>query len=281
MILAAKVNELKVSNWLCLIGMSNGFVFKEYLSYLVKSKGVHSIHSPFVFDFIQNVLHDTRTFYCYSEVEKLREKLLLLQERIQMNDLGAGSRTSNSPTRSIRSIAEHASTPAKYAQLLFRLGVHYECKNILELGTSLGLTTLYLSSTSKDCRVITIEGDEQIASKAQKHFDSLKRTNITLLNGSFEIELSKALEKSGKIDLVYIDGNHRRESTVNYFKQILSFTHEKSILIFGDIHWSKGMREAWKEIISLQSVTATIDLFYLGIVFFRKELSKQDFMIRW
>jgi predicted O-methyltransferase YrrM len=159
--------------------------------------------------------------------------------------------------------------------------VHYECKSILELGTSLGLTSLYLSAISKDARVLTVEGDEQLASLAEKHFQSLRRKNITLFQGSFEKKLPLALNQSRQIDLAYFDGNHRYDATMNYFKLLLPNVHEKSIVVIGDIHWSIEMKKAWKEIISSSLTTLSIDLFYFGIVFFRKELSKQNFKIRW
>ena len=261
--------------------MINWFQAKEFLNYQLKSTGIHSAHSPFLFDFMQNVLHDKRTFYCYEEAEKLRGKLLLSTEKINVNDLGAGSKVSHSSNRSVRSIVANASTPAKFAQLLFRIGAHYESRSVLELGTSLGLTTLYLSSINKEATVITIEGDESVAAYAAKHFQSLQRKNITLLTGVFERELPLALNHLGKVDMAYIDGNHKLNATIDYFMQILPFTHEKSILVFGDIHWSREMKSAWKKIISSPLITATIDLFYIGIVFFRKEISKQDFVIRW
>ncbi|MBX7139913.1 MAG: class I SAM-dependent methyltransferase [Chitinophagales bacterium] len=260
--------------------VANWFQAKEFLRYIVRAQSIRSIHSPFVFDFVQQVLHDPRTFYCYDEIEKLREQLLLVEDLIRITDHGAGSAVITSPARSIRSMARHAATPAKFAQMLFRLGVHYECKNILELGTSLGLTTLYLSSISQDAQVVTIEGDPQLAALAAKHFELLNRKNISLLTGTFESQLQTAAEKLERIDLAYIDGNHRKEATLNYFHHLLPFIHEKSVLVVGDIHWSKEMDEAWKEITSSPGTTATIDLFYLGLVFFRKELSKQQFVIR-
>jgi predicted O-methyltransferase YrrM len=261
--------------------VANWFQAIEFLRYIRRAQGIHSIHSPFVFDFVQQVLHDQRTFYCYDEIETLKAQLLGMEDMIRMTDYGAGSAVTDAPARSIRSIAKHAATPAKFSKMLFRLGVQYECKNILELGTSLGLTTLYLSSISHDAKVVTIEGAPQIAALAAKHFKLLNRKNISLLTGTFERQLQTATEKLQRIDLVYIDGNHRKEPTLNYFHHLLPFIHEKSVLVFGDIHWSKGMNEAWKEIISSPGTTATIDLFYLGVVFFRKELSKQEFVIRW
>lgn len=261
--------------------MATWFHVKEFFRYFLKSKGIYSIHSPFVFDFIRNVLHDNRTFYCYKEIETLRSTLLQSNEVIEVNDLGAGSHTATSSVRKIKMIAKNSATPPKYAQLLFRIGNYFECRRIIELGTSLGLTSLYLSSVSKEAKVSTLEGDVQLASLAEKNFQSLGRQNITLLQGPFETNLEEALKQLGKTDLVYLDGNHRREATLKYFDILLPFTHEKSVVIIGDIHWSPEMKEGWEEIISKPRVTTTLDLFFFGVVFFRQELSKQHFILRW
>lgn len=261
--------------------MATWFNAKEFFKYLVKAKGIYSVHSPFVFDFMRNVLHDNRTFYCYEEIETLRRTLLQSNEEIDVNDFGAGSHVATYPGRKIKMIAKSSATPPKYAQLLFRIGNYFECRNIVELGTSLGLTSLYLSSVSKEARVVTLEGDAHLASLAEKNFQLLRRQNITILQGSFEKNLEEALKQMEKTDLAYIDGNHRREATIKYFNAFLPFTHEKSVVIIGDIHWSPEMKEAWQEIISNPRATVTLDLFFFGIVFFRKELSKQHFVLRW
>ncbi|MCY7409788.1 MAG: class I SAM-dependent methyltransferase [Chitinophagales bacterium] len=261
----------------------NAFLFKakEYLKYLLKAEGAANIHSPFVFDFVKQVLHDNRNFYCYHNIEELRNALSESKEIIEVKDWGAGSQVSSADRRRIRSIVKHAATKPAFAQLLFRMGVHYESKKILELGTSLGITTLYLSSISKEAKVISIEGDATLAAAAKNVFDSMEQKNITLLQGSFEEHIHPALKILQQVDFVYVDGNHRKEATLNYFKTILEFTHEKSILVFGDIYWSEEMKLAWKEIKAHPQVTISIDLFFMGIIFFRKELSKQDFIIRY
>ena len=130
-------------------------------------------------------------------------------------------------------------------------------------------------------QVVTMEGDENLAALAEQNFKLLSRKNITLVKGPFDIRLPEALSMLQTIDMVYIDGNHRKDPIINYFRRILPFTHEHSIIIIDDIHWSHEMQEAWNEIIQIPEVTVTIDLFQMGIIFFRKELSKQHFVLRW
>ncbi len=258
------------------------FGFK-YLGYWIKasnSKG-HGIHSPFVFDFIKNVLNDNTHYPAYSKVEKLRTSMFNNHKILQVEDLGAGSHTNSSHQRTISSIARYAVKPRKYGQLIYRLARYYQAKQIIEAGTSLGITTSYLAQANSTVSVITLEGASEVADQAITNFKELELNNIKLVKGNFDETLSIALREWPSIDFVFIDGNHRKDPTLNYFIQVLGHIHNDTILIFDDIHWSKGMEEAWDTICANENVTATIDLFFIGIVFFRKEIKiKQHFMIR-
>jgi hypothetical protein len=276
-----KCKSIEVAISLCLSTVSRWFQAKEFFTYTLHAKGSRPIHSPFVFDFVRTVLRDQRNFYCYDEIENLRSQLLQRNELMAVTDFGAGPLAGTGPLRTIASMAKQSATPAHVAQLLFRTALHYDCRNMLELGTSLGLTSLYLSSADRQAKVVTIEGDPAVSALAKNHFESLKRKNVTAMTGEFTACLPKALHALKHVDFAYLDGNHRRDATIRYFKAILEYAHDKSILIIGDIHWSKEMKQAWKEICSLAPVTVTIDLYFAGIVFLRKELSKQHFVIRW
>jgi predicted O-methyltransferase YrrM len=104
--------------------------------------------------------------------------------------------------------------------------------------------------------------------------------NIEVITGPFDDTLAGALQQIGKVDLVFFDGNHRKEPTLHYFKACLQHADENTVFIFDDIHWSPDMQDAWEEIGRHESVTSTADLFFFGLVFFRKELSKQHFSLR-
>jgi predicted O-methyltransferase YrrM len=255
----------------------------KYLHYLFTAssgKG-HGIHSPFVFDFIKHVLTDKRNFYTYSIVESLREKLLADNTVLTVDDFGAGSATGATKKRSVREIAVNAAKPKKLGQLLFRIVNQYQPAHIVELGTSLGLSTCYLAGGNLNAEVITMEGAESIADLAQRQFDELQLNKVKLIKGNFDAKLPPVLYKLPTVDLAFIDGNHRKEPTLNYFQQFLLKKNDGTILIFDDIHWSKEMELAWAEIKQHPDVMLTIDLFFLGLVFFRKEFKvKQHFIIR-
>ena len=256
---------------------------KKYLHYyLAASNGKgHGTHSPFVFDFIANVLNDKRDFYAYGQIEDLRKQLLHDEAIVEITDFGAGSASSTSNQRRICDIAKHAAKNKKFAQLLFRIANYYQPKTVLELGTSLGISSAYFAAANPHAKVITIEGSPEIAAIADQNFEKLDIKNIHIVTGKFDDVLPDILKTIGELDLCFIDGNHRKEPTIKYFNELTQYSQENSILIFDDIHWSREMEEAWNIIKASDRVSLTIDLFFIGLVFFRKDFKvKQDFIIR-
>jgi predicted O-methyltransferase YrrM len=256
---------------------------RKYLNYYFTSangKG-HGMHSPFVFELISEVLNDDRSFYAYQSIERVRQMLLYNKRVLEIEDLGAGSRTIKSKSRSVQSSAKSALKSKKFSQLLFRMVDHYQPGIIVELGTSFGITTAYLASANINGKVITLEGSEAIADIALENFAKLKLKNIELVKGNFDDQLPAVLSSLPTVDLAFIDGNHRYQPTLNYFEQILAKSNHKSIIILDDIHWSREMEEAWQAIQQHSAVTMTIDLFFLGIVLLRDEFKvKQHFSVR-
>ena len=260
---------------------------KKYLRYYFKAssgKG-HGVHSPFVFDFITKVLNDKKAYPCYKTIETLRRDLLKEETVLEIEDFGAGSRVNATNQRTVSAVAKSALKPKKFGRLLFRMVQYYQPENVLELGTCFGITTSYLSFGNRAAQVFTMEGAKQIANVAGKNFSTLSLKNITLIEGNFDKTLPSFIqqlkEKNQALDFIFIDGNHRYEPTVRYFHELLSVVNDDSVLIFDDIHWSEEMEQAWNEIIAHESITLSIDLFFIGIVFFRKEnKAKQDFTVR-
>jgi predicted O-methyltransferase YrrM len=239
------------------------------------------MHSPFVFDFILNVLNNKSGYQAPAEIENLRAQLLTDKREIEIQEMGAGSRTSSSNKRAVREIARSALKSKRLARVLFRLAKHYQPKNVIELGTSLGLTTAYISKAIPSFQIISVEGNPPTAAIAEENFQKLSCSNIRVIQGNFDTVLPAILDQFPVIDLAYIDGNHRYQPTINYFHQLLTKSDANTILVFDDIHWSDEMEKAWEEIKSHPSVQYTIDIFFLGFVFFRNEFKvKQDFSIQ-
>jgi len=259
----------------------SGIKYLKYFFTASNRKG-HGTHSPFIFHFINKVLNDKTAYRTYDIVETIRRGLIKDQRLLNIEDLGAGSSTTRSSLRSVASIARHAAKSEKYGQLLFRMVKEYQPAIILELGTSLGITSSYFAFAKPDAKIITIEGAGEVAAVAEQNFNKLQLHNITVVKGNFDDTLSGVLKNLSSIDFAFIDGNHRKEPTERYFIEILSRIHNDTILIFDDIHWSKEMEGAWDTIKDHPSVRCTIDLFFFGILFFRNEFKeKQHFTIRY
>jgi predicted O-methyltransferase YrrM len=255
---------------------------KYFHYYRTASNGKgHGIHSPFVFDFVVKVLNDDERYPEYAAIERLRRGLKQDGTLLEIEDMGAGSARGAARHRSVADIARQAAKAPKWGQLLFRIARYYRPDTVLELGTSLGFSTAYLAKGAPGAHVETIEGASAIADIAVKNFRMLELENIHLTTGNFDVVLAPVLERTGSVDLAFVDGNHRREPTLAYFEQLLSHAARPAVLIFDDIHWSAEMEDAWTAIKNDPRVYLTIDLFFIGLVFLREEFKvKQDFVIR-
>ncbi len=252
----------------------------NYLLFSKHSKGF-GIHSPFLFDLITKVFDDKTEKFAYRKIDLLRNELLKSSEKITVNDFGAGSKLFKSNIRNVADVAKYSSVKKKYGELLFRIAEYFKPKTILELGTSFGLSSAYLAMGNSNSKVVTIEGCKQTSAIAQDNYFLLGIKNITLVNGKFEDILPLSFFDLGTLDLVFFDGNHTKSATLNYFNQCVNYSNNDSVFIFDDIHWSIEMEEAWNEIKQNKKVTLTIDIYQFGIVFFKKQLQKQDFIIKY
>lgn len=254
----------------------------RYLSYLRQAKTRHGVHSPFVYTFIDSVLKDERNFYAFEAIEQRREELLADARVLEVTDFGAGSQSSLSRHRPVSEIARHAAKPARFGRLFFRMAMSFNPFTIVELGTSLGISAAYWASWNHSCPVYTLEGCPETAAIARETFQVLDLPEVRLLEGPFDQTFPALIDQLPHLDMVFIDGNHRKEATLQYFNWCLSKVTESSILVFDDIHWTSGMQEAWQEICQHPSVTLSLDLFFIGIVFFRKDAhEKQQLVLRY
>ncbi|MBC7914381.1 MAG: class I SAM-dependent methyltransferase [Pyrinomonadaceae bacterium] len=260
--------------------MINFQLLKSYIGHRLQAKTRHGVHSPFVYHLLDKIIYNFNTQNNYQPIEHLRKNLLTDDREITITDLGAGSLVNNNKTKKVKQLAKNALKPKKLAQLIYRLANDNHPTNIIELGTCLGLTTSYLAKAAPQARVTSIEGCPQTAEIARKNFKALNINNIDLLVGDFDVILPDIIKKTDPLDLVFVDGNHRKEATLNYFKWCLPKVNENTLLIFDDIYWSKGMKEAWEEIKQHPQVTVTVDLFWIGLVYFKKGQAKENFKVK-
>ena len=252
----------------------------KFIDHWWNAKTRHGTHSPFMYELLDQVVYDDRHFYAFNTIEKRRNELLSDNTVIDILDLGAGSSINASNKRMVSDIAKNSLKTTELGQLMFRLVNRFQPNNMVELGTSLGISTLYQSLAYKHGCMHTLEGCKETARIAQQTFDSVGSGNIKLHLGDFEETLPKLLQKIEKVDWAFVDGNHQYGPTMNYFHQLMYRSHEGTVLVFDDIYWSKGMAQAWEEIKAHGQVTCTLDLFHVGIVFLHKGQKKENFRVK-
>lgn len=249
-----------------------------YIKFILRSKNQHSVHSPFVYDLVTKCFYDNTKYPAYKQLKAYRKALLQNKTSIEVTDLGAGSQVDSSNTRKVSDITKNAGTTVSRAKLFYRLSRYFKFDQVLELGTSMGIATHAISLGNPITNITTIEGCPNISKFTKDNFNKHGLKNINSLTGDFKAVIPTLT--SNTYDLIYFDGNHQKEATLDYFNSLLPTINNNTIFIFDDIYWSKGMTEAWETIKQHPKVTVTIDTFFWGFVCFRKEQAKEHFTIR-
>ncbi|MFK5856463.1 MAG: class I SAM-dependent methyltransferase [Bacteroidota bacterium] len=263
--------------------MEKALLIFRYVKYRFAARSRYRIHSQFVYNFINDILRDKKRYDDFDLLWKHRNKLATSNNPIETVDFGVGSgkKAYSTTIISLGRIVRLRSHKEKELELLYRLVKHYQPENILEFGTAAGISTSYIKSANPASYMVTMEGCANLASKANESFIELGINNIETAVGNFDTNLDNILSKFSTLDFVFFDGNHRKEPTLTYFEKCTQLSNENSIFVFDDIHWSAGMESAWETIKRDPRVSITIDLFWFGIVFFRKGIEKQDFILHY
>lgn len=254
------------------------YIFKvtSYLKFYLNADTLYRIHSPYLYALIERVIETDGEYYFFGKAEYIRERLLRNSNAIDHLDFGArGSVEGLLHQKKICDIAKTSLSRREKSEKLFKLVLFLKPKRILELGSSLGLNTMYLKSAAGLASdVHSIEGSPAISSFAVSLY---KRYGFDIVQhlGRFDEVLPILFENEGGFDLFYVDGNHTYESTIHYVNLIRKKISEQSVIILDDIYWSRGMQKAWNELISDPMVTLSLDLYDVGILFFRQEFKSK------
>lgn len=237
------------------------------------------IHSPFVYDITKKVFGNKTMHKDYSFIENTRKKMKRSKKTVNIKDYGQGSRKFKESVRTVKKIIKYSSVRKRQGMILYQMVKYFKPDYIIELGTSLGISTLYLSKGSKNTKTYTVEGDSGLCNISSGNFKDNHCKNIELINDTFDHALPEILKKCNTKTIVFIDGNHSYEATLKYFHMCMEQLKKDSIIIIDDINWSKGMRRSWKEIENDKKIFLVIDLFFMGVIFLDERMKKQVFRI--
>lgn len=259
------------------------FRILKYLNYFFRArhrKG-HGIHSPFVYDLVSRVFRNKIDPSVVNKIESIRKDLLNDHRIIELNDRGAGSHRMKSKTRRISDIARHSPVPSSYGKLLYNLAADFGMPGVVELGTSLGISSMYMASARPGLKISTIEGSHAVAEIARENFSKAGISNIEVHAGSFDEIMPGLINENSKAGLVFIDGDHRYEPTMRYFNYLVKVADDSSVIVIDDIYYSEEMEKAWNDIRKSPRVGVTVDIFRMGLVFFRKGISRTDYLVKY
>lgn len=231
----------------------------------MKAKTIDKLDSPILYAFYNQVVKRNVDKALFSNIEERRKNYLSDERIIDLIDHGAGSAMQSSKKRSIASIASTAVSSSSKCALLYKICQHFSYQNGLELGTSLGISALYMKMANKASQLTTIEGDPIIGQLIKT---SLEQESIRSITGTFDEVLPHLNVESSLYDLVYIDGGHRSDLIQNVMKLLDNLTNRLTVLIIDDIYWSSDMTSAWRDLKASDDYNVAIDLWHFGILYY-------------
>ena len=249
----------------------------NYLIYFFSSGNKHSVHSPFIYDFVTKVINARRIKPEYHTYELIRSKMLKSNAEIEIKPIGASS---YSGKRKLRDVVKISAKSAKYAELLERLCAYFNPEFAIEIGSSVGMSTMYQAAGIRQGYLFALEGNHDSIKVAQHNIEQAELPHVQFREGLFENTLPELLNELPRVDYVFFDGNHQLDATLKYFELCLQKAHRGTVFVFDDIRWSDDMLLAWNKIKNHPLVTVSVDLYSMGIIFFRTEQEKEHFTIR-
>jgi predicted O-methyltransferase YrrM len=222
-----------------------------------KHRKGHGIHSPYLYEFVNQVLFNSKGTKVPAVIFEEHQKL-----------------------RSESRFARRSSVSHKYGSLLYRISRWFRPEMIIELGTGIGISTMYLASASPETPLHSIERDMERAKEAAHLICRCCPGPVSIHWGGMEEKLEDILPLIPGRFLAFADGNHRHEPTLGYVRKLLDKAGEEAVIVLDDIYWSRGMHRAWKEIISWPEVRVSVDLFHIGILLLRRDLHKREIKIK-
>ena len=235
------------------------------------------MQSPMVYSIASLLLESKKRVRSFEIPEHWRRTCLSNESIISVQDLGSGSREGNSGgSRSVAEIAKYSLSPPFKCKWLYELAQWWQPSHLLELGTSLGVSTLYLSMASPKAHLVTLEGSPAQAALAKDAFEQYASSPILCKVGAFHEVLPTLVGQPW--EMVFVDGHHDGEATLAYWDWVVQNSGSRCLMVFDDIYWSPSMTEAWLKIQERSSLS--LDFYHFGVVIQdSKIMRKQHFSL--
>lgn len=259
----------------------------------------YDVHSPHLVEFIREVYQDDRHYHAFDLIESVRRYWRGRPGTVKLQSLGAPSKTTSKDERTVRSLVATNAIDDDCGRFLFRLALWLRAKSIIEFGTNAGISTLYLHAADTRATLHTVEGNADVAALAKETFAKAGvgaglHPHVGLFNkwlwahgpkpvpqtpakkqsikrkANKRVETNQPSAANQPLDLFFLDGDHRYQPTLDYVAALLPSRSENAVFVIADIHWSEGMERAWEELKQLPEVTASVDVYHFGLLFFKE-----------
>ncbi|MEL7161103.1 MAG: class I SAM-dependent methyltransferase [Bacteroidota bacterium] len=249
------------------------FRITSTLRWYRRARTRYDVHSPYLVSFIEEVYRDDRHYHAFDLIANVRRYWRQRDGSVKLMSLGAPSRTTRRDERSVRSLVRTNAIDDASGRLLFRLALWLRAQDLLEFGTNAGISTLYLHAADTRATLDTVEGNPAVANLARETFSKAGTgPGLRPHVDTFRKWLHRQPARQPPLDLFFLDGDHRRQPTLDYVHQLLPRVQDGSVFVIADIHWSEDMESAWASLRQLPEVTASLDLYHFGLLFFKKGL---------
>lgn len=162
-------------------------------------------------------------------------------------------------------ISRQVSVGSEWGTFLYLCSASFRARTILELGSCAGISGCYLASSQHCERFITVEASPDLAALARMNIRQVSG-EAEVVNARFDDALDQILPTLVRgLDLVYIDGHHKFEPTLHYFRRVERYLNGSALVIFDDIHLSQEMYQAWQLLKTMPGVRYTIDAGRFGL----------------
>jgi predicted O-methyltransferase YrrM len=238
------------------------------------------IHSPYLFEFVHDVVFNASRTEVPEQILRCHRSLKRENSLIPLGKLGTTANVEPSGRRTVGSFVRRSSVNEKYGSLLYRVSRWFKPDMIIELGTGLGISALYLGSGAPDVPLHSIEGNTDRADFAAQLMCRCGMGPVSIHWGEMDEKLEDLMPVLEGRFLAFVDGNHHFGPTVRYVEKLLEGAGEEAVIILHDIYWSRDMQRAWEELLGRPGIRVGIDLFQMGILLLRRDLNKMQVKIK-
>ncbi|MCC8170698.1 MAG: SAM-dependent methyltransferase [Parabacteroides sp.] len=234
------------------------------------------VHSPFVFNLITKVIEERHSYYRFDTIESERRKLLYCPDRVEYPDRRRKNRLR---TCTVAELVQCEAITRKKGMLLFRLVTYFGSRNIVQVGTEAGISTLYLTSYAAGLACVALEASPRLAGIAGKLLNKQGRNPVDIRTGDYAALLPAALGGLPQVDFVFFNTAHEGLRNSLFFREAVTYVHPGTVFVFDGISNGKEMKAFWKEVRANPAVTVSIDLDSMGLAFFDPKLYKRNYIV--